>query len=189
MTFPATAWATGDLVSGSQLNALPVRIANTTLAGSAGSISFTSIPGHYAHLLVEAYLRSDFAAVNPGVGLRFNSDLAANYDYQQLEASAASPVGGEVFAATSIDAGGVPGSTAGANLFSALRMLIPHYAQASNNKAVLCCSAHKSGTSSGAMEVRRAAGFWRSSAAIEDITLVPTGNFVAGCRATLIGLP
>lgn len=190
MAWPASAAATGDLISAPQMNGLPVRIANTTLSASAASIDFTSIPGHYAHLMLVAYLRSDEAVTASTVRARFNGDTAANYDRQHLGAVAAATSASEAFAATAAVIGGCSGGSAPANLFGTLRLVVPHYAQAADNKAALSRWGTKWGTTSGTMETFSAAAFWRSSVAITRLELLPgAGNFVSGSRATLIGLP
>lgn len=169
---------------------VPVVLANSTLVASAASISFTGINQTFAHLMVVAYLRGDTAAASTTLNLRFNGDAGANYDNQLAFGSAATVGAIETFAATQLRSGTIPANTAGANLFGAQHITIPHYAQASNNKAVSAQSAHKTGTASGNMGVEAHAGFWRSNSAITQVALLPAaGNFVAGSRVTLYGVP
>lgn len=169
---------------------VPVVLANSTLVASAASISFTGINQTFAHLLVIAYLRGDTASVSTNAMLRFNNDAGANYDYQLLDGSAAVSSAGEAFAQTSISAGLAAAATAGANLFSAHHVTIPHYAQATNNKAIIRNREAKSGTSSLSLSTGLSAGFWRSNAAINRVTILPaTGNWAAGSAATVLGLP
>ena len=190
MAWPTTAVATGDLITATQLNGLPVMIANTTLTGSAATIAFSSIPSHYAHLLLVAYLRSDTGAAIIGGLIRLNSDSAGNYDYQYVLGRAAAASAAETFAATSALLGSIPGSTAGANLFGVVVVDIPHYANSANNKSYTSKNAHKSGTASGNLDALQSAGFWRSNSAISSFYLLPgAGSFVSGSRATLYGLP
>lgn len=169
---------------------VPVVLANSTLVAAAASISFTGINQTFAHLLVVAYLRGDTVAVSTNAMLRFNGDAGANYDYQLLDGSAATASAGEAFAQTSLTAGLAAAASAGANLFSAHHITIPHYAQASNNKAASINSALKTGTASGNLVCRAVAGFWRSNSAITQVSLTPAaGNFVAGSRVTIYGVP
>lgn len=167
-------------------------LADSTLIGSAASFDFTSIPATFAHLLLVVYARSDTAAVSDSVIARFNGDTGANYDYQTAAAVATAVTAQEVFAATGVTlAGGMPGGTAGANLFGVTDILIPHYANALNNKVAHCRSGWKAGTATTNVQKRDADGYWRSNAAINRVTLVCSsgGNFVAGSRATLYGMP
>lgn len=187
-TWP-TGWATGDVTLASEYKKGIGAIADTTLGGIAANIDMTSISGTYAHLLVVVYARGDTPAPTTGFNMQFNGDTAANYDYQQMVGSAAVIVNSENFASTRISHGAMPANSAGANLFNASVMFIPHYAGTANNKVVISINASKSGTSTGNMLDYTQAGFWRSNAAINRITLFPAaGNFVAGTRVTLYGM-
>jgi hypothetical protein len=189
MAWPATAVATGELITAAQLNGLPVMIANTTLGGDAANIDFTSVPGHYAHLMLVCYLRSDIAAANTPVYIRLNNDSGGNYDWQFIQGSAAVASAGEAFAQTAGQIGVMPANSAGANLFNAGQIVIPHYAGSANNKSVECEWAYKTGTTTGLLSVGALALHWRSSAAVTRVTVLPTsGNLRSGSRATLYGL-
>lgn len=189
MAWPTDAVATGELITAAQLNGLPVRIANTTLSGSAANIDFQSIPGHYAHLLLVMYLRTDQAVTSSTIFVRFNNDSAGNYDYQFVQGSAAVASASEAFAGTAAGVAPAPGNSAGANLFDAVTFDVPHYANSANNKAFASTFGSKVGTASGNMTTGGYAGFWRSSAAITRVTILSgVGNLVSGSRATLYGV-
>lgn len=187
-TWPAS-WATGDVVLASEFKKGIGAIADTTLGGSAANVDLTSIVGTYAHLLIIVYARGDTAAASTGLNMQFNGDTAANYDYQQLVGSAAAVVTSENFAQVRISHGQIPANTAGANLFNASVIFIPHYAGSTNNKVALSMTSLKTGTASGNILNYLNGGFWRSNAAITRVTLIPaTGNFVAGTRVSLYGM-
>jgi hypothetical protein len=182
-------WATGDIETAAEFKKGIGAISDTTLGGSAANIDVTSIVATYAHLLVVIYARGDTALTSTPLSLRFNNDSAANYDYQQLKGSAAAATASETFAQTAMVAGNMAANTAGANLFSAHIMFIPHYAGSANNKIALSIASLKTGTTTGLMTDNLVGGFWRSSAAINRITLLPAfGNFVTGTRATIYGM-
>lgn len=183
-------WSTGDVVLAAEFKKGLGAIFDTTLGGTATAVDITSISASYAHLLVVAYARSDVAATSTGLALRFNNDVAANYDFQQLLGTAATPSAAEAFAQTQMTTGSMPGATAGANLFNASITFIPHYAGSTNNKLALSISATKIGTTTGSVTAYLFGGFWRSSAAINRVTLLPVvgSNFVAGTRVTLYGM-
>lgn len=181
-------WAPQSLVGGEW-----TLIADSTLGADTASFSFTSIPGTFRHLALVLYLRSDRAATTDTVGMRFNNDTAGNYDSYFVRADSAGPTdsGVETFAGTSMNGGDCTGNTATANVFSAHHFLIPHYAQAVNNKCYVEQSAIKFGTGAGNLRVDHAGGFWRSAVAITRIDLLPTSggaNWKSGSRATLYGL-
>ena len=166
-----------------------VTLGSTKLTAAAASFDFTGIPATFAHLMVIAYLRGTGASGLINIIQRFNNDAAANYDWQNLGGSGATASGFESFATT----GGfdtAPAATAPANLFAGLRMVIPHYANAANNKAIIRTRDAKAGTSSLSLSAGPSVGFWRSNAAINRVTLRPAaGNWAAGSAATVLGLP
>lgn len=185
----ALGWATNDIVTAAEYKKSVGAIFDTTLGGSAASIDITSISATYANLMLSVYARGDNAATTTSVLMRFNGDAGANYDWQQLRGAAAVASAAEAFANTTLATGVAPGNTAGANLFGALDIFIPHYAGSTNNKTFVSVSCAKVGTTTGLILVDHFGGGWRSNAAINQITLLPTsGNFVTGTRATLYAL-
>jgi hypothetical protein len=186
----ANGWVTGDIVSAAEYRKSMGSIFDSTLGAAAASIDVTGIVATYAHLLVELYARTDSATNGlDGCSLRFNGDAAANYDYQIANFSAAASSISEAFAQTGINAGLAVGGGSAANLFATTIWEIAHYAGSANNKTVNGQAAGKTGTATTNMSVRDFAGFWRSNAAINRITLFPgTGNFAAGTRCTIYAL-
>lgn len=166
----------------------------TTTLGADGTFSFTGISGSYKALQLVCYLRSDRAATEDDLGIRFNNDTAANYDGYAVKISGAGPTvaGTENAGATSLRiAAGVNGNTAGANLFSSAVITIPYYANVANNKAVDIEIAKKIGTAAGNFHVMFGSGGWRSNAAINRVDLLPVGggaNFKAGSTVSLYGM-
>jgi hypothetical protein len=164
-------------------------IAEVTLASPAALIDFTSIAADWSHLQLIAYLRGDTAAAETTVLARLNNDSGANYDYQSGTFSAAVAAAAETLAATSMRVGQCPANTAGANLFSLTVIDLVHYAGATNHKVAASRCAHKRGTASGDLTKYEFGGHWRSTAAINRVTLLPgAGNFQTGSRITLYGM-
>lgn len=163
-------------------------IFDSTLGGSAATIIISGISATYAHLMVSLYARSDVAAASTAVLMQFNGDAAANYDYQELDGIAAATSAGELFATSGLAIGTAPANTASANLFNAAEIFIPNYAGTSNNKQFVSINSHKTGTTTGLLRVSVFGGGWRSVAAINQITLLTAGNFVAGTRVTVHAL-
>lgn len=171
------------------LNAGVVRpVGDTEVTVAAASIAFTSIAADWRHLLLVVYARGDTAAITTQLQARLNADSAANYDHQAGNFGAAAATAAETFAATSMQFGTMPAGTAGADLFSGHVVVLPHYASARNKMAV-GFAGRKSGTATGNMSWHAYAGFWRSNAAITQVTLLPgAGNFDVGTVATLYGM-
>ncbi|MGH2962310.1 MAG: hypothetical protein ACRDL3_08975 [Solirubrobacterales bacterium] len=165
-------------------------IAETTLASDAASIDFISIAADWSHLMLATMGRSSQAASTlESVNARFNNDGAANYDQQDIRGTGASATATEGLAGTSIAIGQVPAASAPANVFGPTLALIPSYAHATPQKAMVALGGLKWGTTTGTLRFRAAAGFWRSAAAINQITLLlSAGNFAAGTRVTLYGM-
>jgi hypothetical protein len=185
----ATGWATGDVVTAAEFKKTAGAIFDSTLGASAASIDVTGISNTYAHLMVTVYARGDVASTGVNVIMRFNGDAAANYDYQVVAGFAATAAAAETFAASGVLIGGIPANTAGANLFGQADVFIPHYAASSNNKQFVSMNIYKTGTATTNMTIQLLGGSWRSNAAINQVTLLPTsGNFVAGTRATIHAL-
>lgn len=185
----ATGWATGDIVTAAEFKKTAGSIFDSTLGASAANVDVTGISATYAHLMVSIYARGDVVATQTSMQMRFNGDSSGNYDYQELFASAASPVAAEAFAGTGAPMGFCIGSTAGANLFSATEVFIPHYAGTTNNKSYVSIACRKMGVTTGLLGVDIFGGGWRSNAAINQVTIFPaSGNFVAGTRVTVHAL-
>lgn len=179
-----------DLVKDNFNTGTWVQLANSTLVSPSSSIDFQSIPGTFAHLMLLAFLRTNTAGGGAEeVGVRFNNDSGSNYDRQAVYGVAAAGSADEDFGVTSPGMFSCPDSTAAATLFGAARIVIPHYANSANHKAMLCRGGRKAGTTSSQMQTTAAAGFWRSTAAITRVTLIGRsgGSFVGGSRVTLYG--
>ena len=195
-TGASTPTTAGDVayVTGSGASAwgprAPVRLAETTLGAGAASVTLSSIPQTYRHLMLTASARSDNAATGlTSLGLRFNADSGANYSYQiNVSASTTVSTFGSV-SATALDIGGTSQASSTANNFALNDMLILDY----TNTAIFKHAGGSSGGIEGAlanMKAFFATGVWASTAAITSITILPgAGSFVANSRFTLYGLP
>lgn len=182
-----TAWVP-TTVAGSEYTL----ISDSLLVGD-GTFSFTGIAGSYKHLELVCYLRTDRAATQDDLGVRFNNDTTANYDGYafQMNGTAPTTAGSETLAGTSITiSNGCVGSSATANVFGTAIIRIPHYAGTSNNKAASLQLSKKIGVAAGNLHVISGLGAWRSSSAITRVDLLPLvgTNFKTGSRVTLYGL-
>jgi hypothetical protein len=185
----ASGWATNDLVSAAEFKKGMGAIYDTTLGVAAASIDVSGIVSSYAHLLVVIQDRSDAAVANTTRLIRFNNDSGANYDGQVGQFSAATPSASESFGATSGFAGDMPAATATASVFAGTSILIPNYAGTTANKSAMMLGVFKQGIVTLSIQLKMTAIFWRSSAAINQITITPgSGNFIAGTRVTIYGM-
>jgi hypothetical protein len=161
-------------------------LADSTLSGAAASIDFTSIPSTFAHLMLVAYLRGDNAAALISALLRANNDSAANYLFEQVSGAAAAASATSGAAQTAMTASGLCAAAgAAAGTFTPIVAFIPHYTNVVGAKTMLGLSFY-----AGTPQVQLLGNYWSSTAAINRLTLLPSvGNFIAGSRFTLYGLP
>lgn len=179
-------WAVNDLPTAAEYRKGIGSVFNTTLGSAAATIDITGIPTSYAHLRVVLDGRSDLASNVNTVSVRLNNDTAANYDYEFLTGTGAAASSSETFAATGVFFLTLPAATATAGTSGQGVLEIPNYAGTTFNKSLLITCGSKQSTATGDMNARRIQGFWRSTAAVNRVTLyfAAGGNFVTGTRAT-----
>lgn len=184
----AAGWAAGEFVPFSEMNKGMAMIANDLKSSAGANFDFTSIVATYGHLRVILYARGDTAATSTAVALRFNNDSGSNYDAQRgvLTGAAGTWTSAEDIAATSCTFTVVPASTAPADSYGMFSFDIPHYAGTADHKVLSGTGSAKIGTTTGNFQLRLGSGWWRSTSAINRITLLPAaGNFDAGSRCSI----
>lgn len=170
-----------------------VKIADQTLAVSAGLVDFLNIPQLYAHLMVVAIARAEFAGTSVGWTARINNDLTqANYRAMRLIGYGAAATAQENFAAGGLDLGNIPGNTAQAGAFAPVTVQIPHYRSTLAQKTSSAeCFLYMAGAS-GQM-IRYTIGSIYLAGTIAPITRLTftanSGLLAAGSRITLYGMP
>lgn len=156
--------------------------------GGAASVTFSSIPGTYEDLRIVLMGRGEVATTNVQVLMRFNGDTGANYDWQKMFAAAAVEDGFGAVAQTGIDVAQLSAGTAPANAASQTIIDVLSYARTVFQKCVLGHYGIKEVTTN-ANYVMATAGWWRNTAAITSITLIPaSGDFAEGTVASLFGV-
>jgi hypothetical protein len=156
-------------------------IATTTLTTSTVSFSFSSIPSTYTDLrLVLSYLAADDYG---WPSFRFNGDTGSNYSYTYMRAVAPGVSSSRTSNATKLQLGGYQDATS--TIPSLTIMDIFSYA-GGTNKTVLF---DYSSDSNGAGSTYRQVGLWRSTSAIDSISIIRENwNFISGTTATLYGI-
>lgn len=161
-------------------------IASNVLGAATGSVTFSSIPGTYADLLLLCLVRGTNASTTVNIRLRFNGDTGSNYDYSDENRTGSA----QGVAAAFLQVGSAPGSTAPATTAAAFEIPIPRYADTTWHKTTRCNSFVKFGTAGGNLLMQAAGGIWRSTAAITSVTVLPSaGNWDIGSAFYLYGLP
>ena len=170
---------------------VPFKIAKIGPIADGAGIDFQNIPQLYQNLEVVFHLRSQQAIHIVDVGLRFNNDAGAVYDYEMVTANGTTVAAVQALAATQIVAGGIAGAAESGNYWGDGRIFLPDYRAVDARKAALIQNAK---TSPNANQIfnRSITGAWRTlNAPITRVTLVPLSGsgFGSGSWATLYGLP
>jgi hypothetical protein len=172
------------------LAALPiVLLFDTVLGGDTANFDVSSIPGTYKHLRLVLQGRGSDSSEQWDT-LRFNNDSGANYDrvVHQDDGSGFSRY--DSLGATSIDnLITLPGSGAPSGAACETIVDIPNYADTTFHKPVHALGTTRVNTGANNFRTNLVAGGWRSTSAIDRVTLAPAaGNFKLGSRLTIYGL-
>ncbi|HEY7418282.1 MAG TPA: hypothetical protein VH593_24085 [Ktedonobacteraceae bacterium] len=165
-----------------------VPIADVLLSSPQATIDIPGIPQTYTHLVLVTSLRCSGATGNDQAEVRFNNDSGNNYAYQFLRAGGSSASASENLSASFVYLGQPAGASAPANAFDVATMDINDYASSSKNKATLSRFSTRGADTTGGFQMGHCAGFWKSNAAITQLTIICNSTFIAGSRATLYGM-
>lgn len=156
-------------------------LATTTLGANANNITFSSIPSGYTDLRLVVRLIA--ASNGDNTFLRFNGDTATNYSVTPVVGTGAGAQSNRTTNANAILVE-ESGTTSGvpyliiADIFS--------YSNTSMNKTALSTTSYDK---NGSGQVRAQASLWRSTAAINSVSVNNFfNNFAAGSTATLYGI-
>lgn len=166
-----------------------VPIADVLLASPQATIDFASIPQGYAHLFLVFQGRHSGAAPDV-MAIRFNGDSGANYDFEKVQPNGSTTTSFEFLAQTSLQSYNLPGTNAPGTTPGSVVVDIPNYAATAFEKTCHLEAFMKTTLVAGAMYDQFLGGTWRSTAAINRITLSTNSgsSFVAGTRVTLYGI-
>lgn len=162
-------------------------VANTVLGSAASSISLTTIPGTYAHLMLICRLRSDRAGqAQDALGITFNGDTGNNYEWVRTSINNGGGSAGDsgTSAAQIAPTNFISGATAAAGTFSNVVLIISNYAQTGYSRSI-------SGSGGVSVQITHMLGMWSNTAnAITQIDLEPVigSNFIAGSSYSLYGI-
>ena len=166
-------------------------IGHTELGTSATSVSFTSIPATYDHLVLISSARSDASAYTSFMNFQVNGDTGSNYSRQALSANtgtltSVSGTGGTVWTYNYL-----PAASALANTFSLTETWLMNYSNTSNYKQIYSKNAGtNNSTTDSQWGIRTSSGVWSSTAAINRVDALQSGgdDFVQYSSFTLYGI-
>lgn len=157
-------------------------IATTTASGSISSITFSSIAGTYTDLVL--IVSASLASGAENLRIRFNSDTGTNYSNTVLVGSGSGAGSSRASNQTYIAADSNGYLTTTNNIYI---MNIQNYSNATTYKTALV---RANNAASGASGVDAIVGLWRSTSAIDSITILNSGgvNFASSSTFTLFGI-
>lgn len=159
-------------------------IDKTTLSSTASSITFSSIPADWTDLLVFYSLRSDEAANQRDLRMRFNGSTSG-YSSKYLDGYGSSTGSGSD-SGTFFLAANIPAANLTSNTFSNSYIYIPNYTSSNYKSASIDHTAENNATLT---YMRLWAGLWSNTNAITEISLFPeAGNFVANSSVYIYGI-
>lgn len=159
-------------------------IATTTLGSAGLTITFSSITSAYTDLRLQIVWRKESTGLNQPIGLQFNSDTGTNYSTTFLYGDGTAA--GSNRATSQVRVFNFTNSNDSSTTIPMLASIDIFSYAGSTNKTALCAI---SGDKNGSGAVERQVGLWRSTSAINSITITtPSGNFATGTTATLYGI-
>ena len=155
-------------------------IATTTLGSAAASITFSSIAGTYTDLRI-SFTGTATGGTSPII--RFNSDAATNYSQTYLQGDGASAASSSYTSLSRI----FLNSSSSMNTTPQFNSVDIFSYAGSTYKTILFTSSHDK---NGSGVIYSSVGLWRSTSAINTITLSLNGgsNMDIGTTATLYGI-
>jgi hypothetical protein len=184
----------GGTLAATSYGTLPVKISENALGSDTTSVSFSSIPGGFRHLLLHFKARSDQATTAQECGIQFNSDTTAgHYVWERLTLSGTTFTGQDSgTSAGSIAHIFIPGTSVVANSAGEYEVVIQDYANTSWHKNVRSDGGFYSDAAfptANKTSVEAVWGSWNSTSAITTVTIFPaTGKFKANSIFTLYGI-
>jgi len=156
-------------------------IATQTLGSAAASVTFSSIPQGYTDLILVCNIAQ--SSGNNSLRYRFNGDTGSNYSDTYLTGNGTTAASGRDTSQTS----GTSYVTGSTTIETSYILQFMNYSNSTTYKTVLSRSNRANS------EVAADVGLWRSTSAINSISLAmggsfPTNNFATGSTFSLYGI-
>lgn len=154
---------------------------HTTTTSTTTSYTFSSIPSTYTDLVLVCNLKA--TPTDSSLVARFNGDGGSNYSVTQLYGTGSQALSQRLSNQTEVylNFAGFPSAT---STYAPTVVNLMNYSNTTTNKSFIC----RGGFASSGGEVDMSVGLWRSTAAINSITLYAGAFFDTGCIFTLYGV-
>jgi hypothetical protein len=165
-----------------------VKIASVSVGVlGAATMDFTSIPATYTDLQVLISARSSKGTTADSLWIRFNGSSTSYSDRTLYGSGSAASSFSNAASGTAIYSGELNGSTSTASTFSNCSFYIPNYAGSTNKSTSTDAVDENNAT---AADAALTAGLWSNTAAITQITILPSTGplFVQYSTAALYGI-
>lgn len=155
------------------------KIATTTLGSASSSITFSSIPSTYTDLVIVTNTQRDASGSGPvGFLAQFNGDTGTNYSVTAMLGN-----GSTAFTGRESNQTGAFVLTGQDGIWGNSIINVMNYANTTTNKTLLT---RINTTSSNGVSLY--VGLWRSTSAINSITLTGSAALKAGSTFTIYGI-
>ena len=155
-------------------------IAHDSLTLPASSVTWSSIPSSYNHLLIKGQERNSSGGAGRYPQLRLGNssiDTGSNYSATYVLARTSTPSSGRSSPSSFIPLYYGADDNNTANTFSSFSIWIPHYANTSNYKqAILEIVGPSNSISNYDWGMGMQAGLWQSQSAITDVQILAWGS-------------
>lgn len=166
-------------------------INEVVLSAAQASITFSSIPATFAHLVIVYQCRSDLSGVDIAqLQLRMNNDTGSTYNSQLVAGNNSTAFAGIQSSATFGTLGYTSAANASTGYASSGSVEIPNYIGTTFFKNAIFQTTRDTNGAGANMVHYRGHVVWKSTTAINRLDLFCSGggNFIAGSRFTLYGI-
>jgi len=162
------------------------KIATNTLGSNQNSITFSSIAGTYTDLILICSYRDTRAQTYSYPKIQVNSDTGSNYSQTSLYGDGSSAASNRASNATSIQIYEGAGDNSTASIFAPFVIQFQNYSNTTTNKTILIRGNNTSGAAGNVLSAQ--VGLWRSTSAINAITIIGDTQIATGSTFTLYGI-
>ena len=160
-------------------------IASTTL-GSAGSISFSSIPQTFTHLQARLFVREASTSGSSGITWWWNSQPSGIGAYHILQGDGGSAISTGSSSTSNLVCNGIPGTSATSGIYSCFIIDILDYTNTNKYKTTKIMGGYDA---NGSGVVGFQSGLIQSTSAVSSLYFQSYyGNLAAGSRIDLYGI-